>query len=431
MVRNLLYLRIVLLMLASCAGVNIRAQIIGNPDFESYTTCPSQHSRFVNNVTNWLVSLGAMAGTPDYYNACGYKMPDKIVAQSGDGYAGCYAELNNTFTDYKEYFTCNLSTPLQAGITYTFSFYTGHIYGSTPPTFPPPTTLTFVELPDAEQGFLGAVFSTAAPVAANTVGNTTPRYNSIRDDFGSGRVLIPKTNTDVYGPASRNTWVRVTLQYTAVGGEQFMTMGQFRPGGTSLPAGHGAYYVFDNFSSSLQVLPVRLQSFSVKKINNTAHLEWTTASEQNNSGFEVQRSADGESWNTLGFVQSKAANGNSSIELDYEYVDPSPVEGDNLYRLKQTDRDGRFVYSNVNRLSFEGQGLVLHPNPVSSELFIRGLKNVNSLQVFNLQGQVVKSLTVTTSSTMRIDVSSLPAGVYTIRANLVNGESASYKFVRK
>lgn len=244
----------ILSLLTLMSGGIIFAQSIQNPDLELYTTCPTQQSRFINNVQNWLASLGTTAGTPDYYNSCGvfnlasYSTP--IQPQSGAGFAGIYAEFNNTsFTDYKEYFTTQFSTPLVNGVTYSFSFYTNHLYGAAPANFTP-TGITLDDLPDAEQGYLGLVFSTAAPVGANT-GNGSggnPRYNSIRNDFGIGRALIPKTNTNVYGAVSRNNWVKVILNYTAVGGEQFMTIGQFRPGGTNLAASRGAYYLFDNFS---------------------------------------------------------------------------------------------------------------------------------------------------------------------------------------
>jgi hypothetical protein len=429
--KTVLQIKIMITMLTVFVSLGTYAQNIANPDLELFTTCPSQHSRFVSNVTNWVVSLGSTAGTPDYYNSCGYSMTDKLVAQSGNGFGGAYMELNNTFTDYKEYFTSHLSSPLIAGITYTFSFYTAHIYGATPSSFPPPTGLIFEELPDAEQGFIGAVFSTAAPVAANTVGNTTPRYNSIRDDFGSGRALIPKTNTDVYGALSRNNWVRVTLRYTAVGGEEYMTMGQFRPGGTSLAAGRGAYYVFDNFSASLQVLPVELQHFTATKKNNTVRLDWVTVSEQNNKGFEVEHSTNGADWTTIGIVSSKSMNGTSSNRQEYSYIHHTPVNGNNLYRLKQTDLDGKFVYSNISKLTLNDPGLTLFPNPVSSELFINGFKEITGLQLLNVYGQRMKAIPVSNASTIRIDMTGLAPGIYMIKTIQNNGESTSYKILKK
>ncbi|QEC42963.1 T9SS type A sorting domain-containing protein [Pseudobacter ginsenosidimutans] len=428
--KTLPQLTIKIVVLTFLTGFNANAQLIPNPDFESSTSCPSQHSRFINNVSNWLVSLGGFAGSPDYFKTCGFQMTDKIVAQSGSGFAGVYMELNNTFTDYKEYFTSQLSAPLQAGVTYTFTFYTAHIHGASPASFPTPGNFIYEDLPDAEQGFIGLVFSTVAPAAANTVGNTSPRYNSIKNDFGSGRSLIPKSNTAVYGSASRNAWVMVTLQYTAVGGEQFMTVGQFRPGGTSLAAGHGAYYVFDNFSAT-STLPVTLENFTATKKGNAVLLNWATVSEQNNLGFEVERSASGKEWSFVTSVKSKALNGNSHAKLEYNYTDHSPFNGINFYRLKQTDLDGKSEYSNVKQLTIDAEKLSFYPNPVSSELFVSGLKQLTGLQLFNVHGQFIRAVPVRSASSMKIDMSGLPAGTYILKTIGNGGESETYKINKK
>ncbi len=97
---------------------------------------------------------------------------------------------------------------LTADPTYTFTFYTAHLYGASPESMQP--KLEYLELPLSEQGFIDAMFSTVAPTNANTqsaAGGGGPIVNT----FGSGRVLIPSNNTTVYGTASRNTWVPVTL----------------------------------------------------------------------------------------------------------------------------------------------------------------------------------------------------------------------------
>lgn len=219
---------------------------ISNPDFETYSSCPTGQTQ-LTRATGWTRPTG---GTSDYLNACNYSIPSVISANSGAGFVGCFAEAKYTassLSDYKEYVTTRLSSPLLAGVTYTLSFYTAHLYGAAPSNFPP-TEFNFVDLPVAEQGFLGAVFSTVAPTTANTVnGAANFGATSIVNSFGSGRVYIPSTNLDVYGSASRNNWVKVTLQYTAVGGEEYLTVGQFRPGTTSLSSPQVAYYFYDNF----------------------------------------------------------------------------------------------------------------------------------------------------------------------------------------
>lgn len=236
------------------AGFCVNAQNLApNAGFETYTQLPTNPSQ-LQRATGWLNSLGATAGSPDYWNTLGTgNISSKIGPYIGNGYAGTYLEMYDSgtpgITDYKEYMTIQLSSPLQAGKTYRISFYTAHLYGTAPTTsFTFSSGITYDDLPSAEQGYLGIVFSAAAPIAANTVGNTSPRWTSLRNDFGVGRVLIPSTNTNVYGSASRNAWVKVDLLYTATGTEQYMTIGQLRPGATSLPDKVGAYYTYDEFS---------------------------------------------------------------------------------------------------------------------------------------------------------------------------------------
>ncbi|SFO36169.1 hypothetical protein SAMN05421741_1435 [Paenimyroides ummariense] len=247
------------LFLLIVVGLSASAQnLIPNAGFETYSQLPTNPSQF-QRATGWLNSLGATAGSPDYWNTLGTgNISSKIGPYSGTGYSGTFLEAfdsaTTNLTDYKEYMTIQLSSPLQAGKTYRISFYTAHMYGAAPSniTF---STMTFDDLPSSEQGYLGVVFSAAAPVAANTVGNTNPRWTSLRNDFGVGRVLIPSTNTNVYGAASRNAWVKVDLLYTATGTEQYMTVGQLRPGATSLPDKVGAYYTYDEFSLTLVSTP--------------------------------------------------------------------------------------------------------------------------------------------------------------------------------
>ena len=225
---------------------------IPNPSFELYSSLPNTFGQ-IQRASGWINPMGITGGTVDYFNSAGtFNINDKIPHSFGNGLAGGYLDLRDSSINadnYKEYATINLSSPLLAGVTYNISFYTAHLYGTRPASFnSQPMTVDYQELPDAEKGFYGVAFSTAAPTAANTVNNTTPRWTSIRNDFGVGRALIPETNSDVYGPASRNTWVKVNLKYTAVGTENYMTIGQFRPGATALTDLQGVYYVYDDFS---------------------------------------------------------------------------------------------------------------------------------------------------------------------------------------
>src|SRR5690606_11386177 len=87
-------------------------------------------------------------------------------------------------------------------------------------------------------------------------------------------------------------------------------------------------------------LPVKLAYFNAAKEGNTANLTWATTEEMNNTGFEIQRSADARKWQAIGFVENQTADGNSKNLLTYGFADVAPLAGNNYYRLKQIDTDG-------------------------------------------------------------------------------------------
>ncbi|ARS36602.1 hypothetical protein [Pontibacter actiniarum] len=116
---------------------------------------------------------------------------------------------------------------------------------------------------------------------------------------------------------------------------------------------------------SITPLPVELISFSGVASANGVALQWSTASEENNSHFEVERSADGKQFEQIGSVQG---HGTSSVMQRYRHLDSRPLPGQNYYRLKQVDYDGQFEYSKVIAVA-TAEGLakqlqiMLSPNP--------------------------------------------------------------------
>ncbi|MBK7227287.1 MAG: T9SS type A sorting domain-containing protein [Ignavibacteriales bacterium] len=95
------------------------------------------------------------------------------------------------------------------------------------------------------------------------------------------------------------------------------------------------------------IVPVELISFSVNVSNNSVTLNWITATELNNSGFQIERSkkleARSEIWENIGFVDG---NGTTAESHSYSFFDDKIINGKYSYRLKQIDFDGTFAYSN-------------------------------------------------------------------------------------
>ena len=118
-------------------------------------------------------------------------------------------------------------------------------------------------------------------------------------------------------------------------------------------------------------LPIELISFEAKLNEKNVELHWSTASEKNNDFFTIERSTNG---TTFEFVTKKDGAGNSTTQKDYSATDENPTEGTSYYRLKQTDFDGKFEYSNLVAVDFEknssGCVLTVYPNPCTSECTI-------------------------------------------------------------
>ena len=139
------------------------------------------------------------------------------------------------------------------------------------------------------------------------------------------------------------------------------------------------------------VLPVELVSFNANAMKDRVLLEWQTASEVNNDGFEIQKSKDGVVWNILDFVEGQGTVSGLSI---YESVDKSPTQGANYYRLKQIDFNGKFEYSKIVSVEFYNRlnELKISPNPVKDQLILKN--GEGKAIIYNVLGQPVKDLTI-------------------------------------
>ena len=168
------------------------------------------------------------------------------------------------------------------------------------------------------------------------------------------------------------------------------------------------------------IVPVELTSFTASTNGNSVTLNWTTATELNNSGFEIQRSSEGENWQNLAFVNGI---GTSTETHSYSYTDNEVEEGSYSYRLKQIDFDGSFEYSNIINISvtkqFEYKLSQNYPNPfnpASTISFSIPSSSLVELKVFNSIGQEVAVLVnqVKDAGSYQIvfNASSLPSGVY-------------------
>lgn len=129
------------------------------------------------------------------------------------------------------------------------------------------------------------------------------------------------------------------------------------------------------------ILPIELIEFKADCDNAQRNIYWTTATETNNHYFTIEKSIDGVDFKEIGKIMSLADAGNSSKTIKYNYIDYNNVLGD-YYRLKQTDFDGSFEYSQIiyNKCDEEQSSSVdLYPNPSQGvfNVLLTGYENQN------------------------------------------------------
>ena len=166
-------------------------------------------------------------------------------------------------------------------------------------------------------------------------------------------------------------------------------------------------------------LPVELVFFEGTSENFRVQLNWQTASETNNESFDIQRSADGKTWDNLAFVPG---HGTTNEEQSYTYTDERPLPGLNYYRLKQMDYDGKFEYSQIVSVEVErdGKGFDLFPNPVTGSVTLAlesDYAGEATLTLYDLLGKQMKTQVLSLeggSFRTSIGLDGLPDGVYLV-----------------
>ena len=366
-------------------GLNAEGQnLIPNNSFETYSSCPNWSGQ-IDTATGW-TSLENHLGTPNYLHTCGTSILSRVPdnnwgwqhAQDGSAYAYLYM-YSVTQPERREYMQTQLSSALTAGKTYDISFY-----------------VSLSDYTGLQCNNFGCYFSDTAIKGT-----------------GDGFALTSYTPQFEYTSRVSDTsdWVLISGSFVASGGEEYITIGNFRDdAGTDIVStGTGtlssASYYFDNFSLTENSVPVELLTFKAWNEEGKHHLKWVTASETNNDYFAVERSYNGIDFE---WIETVDGHGSSNAEHIYQLSleNSGMYNGPVYYRLKQTDFDGSYTYSDVVLLSAQRESaernLRVFPNPVSINSPVNlNFKDVNvdkifSIQIINLQGQVVleKQLTM-------------------------------------
>lgn len=272
--------------------------------------------------------------------------------------------------------------------------------------------------------------------AGSFVDVTTVDFSSTSTSGASLSAISLSSITDLQNVSSTNT---ITIRIV--------------PYGATSSA--GTFYIYDVGNSSsndfsilgttvaLAPTPVELFSFAAKKDGSKNILRWTTASENNNKGFEVQSSTDGVRYSTIAFVSSLANGGFSGHSLQYSFTDANPSGTKQYYRLSQLDYDGKARLSNIVlvkgdkplKLAIGG----LFPNPVTGRtlnIFVDApQKDRITLVVSDISGRILRQQTAHVedgSNTISLDISTIGKGLYFVRLlSDASAETTVGKFIKQ
>jgi len=227
-------------------------------------------------------------------------------------------------------------------------------------------------------------------------GSTWTALTGTLSKAASGSGKQTPSGTPIYDGAHL-AWTQETVDLSSYSGKQIKLRFALW---TDASTNKDGWYVDDIAIYYYGVLPVELISFTAKSAYNNIVLNWKTATELNNIGFQIQRSNEmntpSENWKTLGFIKG---NGSTSTSSSYSFTDISPLQDTQYYRLKQIDANGTYtiygpiVENNLSKLDFYLEQN--YPNPFAQGTKVRFTISKLSpakVTVFDLTGREVAIL---------------------------------------
>lgn len=469
-------------------GTVLGQNLVPNPSFESYTACPTGLGQ-IANVTDWQ-NVASHTGTPDFYHNCGTGsgattggLTGPQAPRTGDAYAGLmlYSQWQ---ANRREYIQAQLISPLVAGVTYCVAMHVSlcddcnitttngmEAYLSNTPVvgggwFAPitaPAQFTSATLLNDKTNWMELSFLYTATGGEEyiTLGNfKNDAATSITNVGGGIRAVVWMFIEDISVEVADANWTVPALLCASGGQVNLSSLVTGTPGGTFTGTGvsgnmfdpaaagvgtHNVTYTIPgpcgaNQMEALTVvnctLPVELLEFNAEAVDERkVALTWTTVNEINNDYFEIERSQDGVSFNTIGWVDGA---GNSNITLHYNDYDENPYNGVSYYRLKQTDFDGTYTYSEIRTVIFDDLSFVnLYPNPAEDELQFTVMVSDDAdlhVHIVDVTGRLILEQNhwiESGESTITLDVSNLASGMYTIRVNTNDENHLSKEFIRR
>ncbi len=267
-------------------------------------------------------------------------------------------------------------------------------------------------------------------------GSITEVLNSVTSVVGT-RFNGPTTNFNNIDTSS--TSVMATATYVNKNVFRIRTGGKSTGSNGAADRMYSLWFKSFNFNIPVQLgLPVSLKSFTASLVNKKPVLNWVSSKEENLNLYVLERSLNGKDYSDVVYL---FANGNTSSDSKYNYSDAgvaSVNKGIIYYRLRMVDLDGSFKYSETRMVRMGDNAktaqITVYPNPAVSEIRITlpdaWQQKPVTLEVYSVSGQTMKrSARATASQTETLDISSLPAGAYFVKAS--SGEETSMQRIVK
>lgn len=353
---------------------NVQAQAFLNGSFEVNTAAACDYNMTNASFTAKMANATAygLGGELDIMQTtCPYG-----PSQSGTWFVALACPSGNT-----DAFTMTLSAPLSSGITYTMSFWDKGDIACCPPGMPV---------------IIGV--STVAGAAGTTV------YT---------------------GPTpTGGVWTQRCFSFVAPNNGQYISV---------RTAGATRWSHVDNFvlNGSCTVLPVEWMKFDGFCRENGIVLKWSTASEINNDFFTVEHSANGIDFVEIGKVKG---GGNSNKQIDYEFTDKRANNQTTYYRLKQNNADNSYKYSTVisveNCTKIREAIVEIFPNPAANEVIFKTATGGIDAALFSMYGTKIADYSLLEGEN-KIDITSLPDGMYYLKSSCRNENPRMNKLVIK
>ena len=320
-------------------------------------------------------------------------------------------------TDPTSSFALDYPRPSANGLALNANFPTNGNCISVKITFSQPVSNVNFNLLDIDRIDGDSQYQDEVTVSGSNAGTpVNPAIGSAVTNTVSGNVITginSNVNNAVNSIAFSGPVTEVTIQYCA--GPEWVD--PKRP-----------FIFISNFNWDDAVLPVRLVSFSGKRVEHQMLLGWQTTFESNSAHFVVEPSNDAHAFEAIGRVVSK---GFSESMQGYGFTDEAPQKGTNYYRLRQVDRDGRFEFSKILGLTYDADGFYFEvlalergrievktnaPDPTFAVVDLQGIPNLGSIEKVTATRYV---LHVT------------PSGLATPALKIVQMRTNQFKYARK